>query len=164
MPANQSNDMQDLPAHLAPLVPDEWALWRWFALRGAGFPVHLVSRLSDPECASSADALLDAEGRVQAARSVALEAVNAQLDHLARRTGPKQEDFYYLVAILRALRSGKTPGPSPGTTLGPLLQHLSVMEAGQRSRRSRYEAEFVTALQRPSTAVLEIASDPSFQE
>src|SRR5215213_3164777 len=56
-----------LPAHLLPLPGEEWALWRWSGLRGAGFSASGVLRLSVPDCAAAADRLLDAEGELREA-------------------------------------------------------------------------------------------------
>src|SRR5580692_3878636 len=42
--------------HLARLSGD-WALWRTFCLRGAGFPVGLLADLGAPALASAADAV-----------------------------------------------------------------------------------------------------------
>src|SRR5438105_2435638 len=52
------------PRHLVELPGGEWALWRWVALRGAGFPADGVLRLSAPAAAAAADLLLLAEARL----------------------------------------------------------------------------------------------------
>ena len=44
-----------LPAHLFKLPGGDWAVWRWMALRGAGFPASEVLKLAAPECAAAAD-------------------------------------------------------------------------------------------------------------
>ena len=54
-----------LPPHLEALVPIEWGIWRWFVLRGAGFPAEQIERLGQPLCAAGADALISAEEHVQ---------------------------------------------------------------------------------------------------
>ena len=49
------------PAALAPhlvRLADDWALWRTTCLRAAGFPVHLLAALGDPDLARAADAAL----------------------------------------------------------------------------------------------------------
>lgn len=43
------------PATLIPLGSTRWSLWPETALRGAGFPAALATRLSDPELAAAAD-------------------------------------------------------------------------------------------------------------
>ncbi|HXM53944.1 MAG TPA: lantibiotic dehydratase [Candidatus Dormibacteraeota bacterium] len=51
-----------LPDHLAPLAGGRWAMWRWAALRSAGFPVDGVLALAAPACAAAADAYLESGG------------------------------------------------------------------------------------------------------
>ncbi len=46
----------------------QWALWRWIAVRGAGFPVELVLPLAVSECIALAEQLLQAEDEVKVAR------------------------------------------------------------------------------------------------
>jgi hypothetical protein len=47
------------PDHLARLHGERWAVWRWVALRGAGFPVDPVLALADPVLAETADRTLE---------------------------------------------------------------------------------------------------------
>ena len=54
-----AGDPTDAPAHLVQL-DDEWALWRWVAIRGAGFPVEGVLKLAEPQTAAAGDAILEA--------------------------------------------------------------------------------------------------------
>src|ERR1700749_4248539 len=58
-----------LPPHLLPLEEERWAVWRAFALRGAGFPAAQVLKLSSPSCAAAADRLVVAE--MELARTLA---------------------------------------------------------------------------------------------
>ena len=44
--------------HLISLPGACWGLWRWFALRGAGFPVSQVLRLATSACAEATDRFL----------------------------------------------------------------------------------------------------------
>ena len=50
----------DTPAHLVKL-DETWALWRWVALRGAGFPIARILKLAAPRTAAAADAILESE-------------------------------------------------------------------------------------------------------
>ena len=74
---------EELPKHLAPLVPAEWAVWRWFVLRGAGFAAETISRLSEPWCASAADQLLTAEAALKERYQAAIRIFNQALDSLS---------------------------------------------------------------------------------
>ena len=57
--------------HLVPLERG-WSMWKWIALRGAGFPAALLARLGAPEAARAADRVLAAEDREAAAREQAI--------------------------------------------------------------------------------------------
>src|SRR5229473_1273709 len=108
-PAMYEQELTDQAPHLAVLVPGEWDVWRWFVLRGAGFPARLVDALCDSECGARANAVVEAERMAQAERDRAIAAVNAALDEASasRDSESHRERFGSLVAALRALRSGK---------------------------------------------------------
>ena len=50
-----------------------------------GILIHLTAQLSEPECADSADRLLEAERSLEAMRASAIESVNARLDAVSCR-------------------------------------------------------------------------------
>ena len=52
-----------LPAHLLPMGNESWAFWRLLAVRGTGFPVTELLKLSAPACAAAADQLIATEIR-----------------------------------------------------------------------------------------------------
>src|SRR6185437_3919685 len=59
----QAGPAADGPDALAPhltRLTDDWALWRTVCLRGAGFPLRLLSALGDTTLAEAADAVLAA--------------------------------------------------------------------------------------------------------
>lgn len=57
-----------LHAHLTPLPNEDWALWKWVGIRGAGFPAALVDGLAAPASAAAADELLRCEHEWRATR------------------------------------------------------------------------------------------------
>ncbi|HXM58271.1 MAG TPA: lantibiotic dehydratase [Candidatus Dormibacteraeota bacterium] len=59
-------DGAPLPDHLV-RVGRDWAAWRWFCLRGAGFPIEHLADLASPACARAADRLVQAEAAGDAA-------------------------------------------------------------------------------------------------
>jgi hypothetical protein len=101
---------QALPPHLETLVPFEWGIWRWFVLRGAGFPAERIEGLAQPACAAAADALLLAEERVQSLFQNAIRTLNETMDELRRqgedRYGPT---FKNVLNARRRLAEGKIP-------------------------------------------------------
>ena len=50
-----------LPSHLIPMGHESWALWRLLAVRGTGFPIAELLKLSTPACALAADRLIAEE-------------------------------------------------------------------------------------------------------
>jgi hypothetical protein len=156
----------DLPGHLVSLTSGDWAAWRWFVLRGAGFPVHMTSVFCDPECASAADRLLNSERAVESARSEAIQAVNLVLDSLRQLPSmeAQRDVFGAVVELLRALRSGRPISAAPLAELDPLLRTLEAREACRRVLDSEYEATFAEAIARQGDAASALARNPAFQE
>lgn len=133
-------DDSTLPDHLIKLPGGEWALWRWAALRGAGFPAAQVLALSNPDCAAVADKLLEAEAGVEQVRASALSAVNKELDTL--RLEAQWEDKSKRTALVKALRllkAGKQP-PADGLPTAPCAQLKRMDEA--RARVAELEGDF----------------------
>ena len=148
---------EQLPDHLVSLVPDKFAVWRWFVLRAPGFPVHMVMKLADPDCAASADRVLEAERSLAFVRSAAIADVNARLDALSQSRGPGFEE---LLSTLRALKAGKRPRKSPG----PPFDQICAAETAHRACNAEFDAIFDAALARQSAILSDIARDPLFQE
>ncbi len=98
-----------LPEHLVRLPSsNEWALWRWVALRGAGFPAVLVRKLSRNECVVAADRLFQAEEEERQARRLALGVVNRALDELRATSAWDDKTIRRpLTKALRLLKAGK---------------------------------------------------------
>src|SRR6476646_6944777 len=101
---------QAVPPQLETLVPLEWGVWRWFVLRGAGFPAEQITRLAQPRCAAAADALISAEERLQSLFQNAIRTLNKTMDELHRqdedRYGPT---FKNVLNARRRLAEGKIP-------------------------------------------------------
>src|ERR1051325_7047123 len=58
-----------MPAHLARLPGGDWSIWRWTALRAAGFAATDVLRLAAEECVQAAQRLVRAEEQDARSRS-----------------------------------------------------------------------------------------------
>src|SRR5215213_4516296 len=102
-PAGGKEESPRLPDHLVALPGGEWALWRWSALRGAGFAASRVLELSVPECATAADRLLDEEEKAEESLEEALSALRREI---AATDGEKRAG---LRKALRELKKGKAP-------------------------------------------------------
>src|SRR5215470_869346 len=81
---------------------NEWALWRWLAVRGTGFPATLVNKLSQTDCAVAADRIFQAAEEEEKARGVALGVVNKALDEL--RATSEWDDKAKRGPLTKALR------------------------------------------------------------
>ena len=155
-----------LPPHLETLVPFEWGIWRWFVLRGAGFPAEQIKRLAQSSCAVGADALISAEERVQSLFQNAIPILNGTMDELRR----KGEDRYGQIfkSILNARRSladGKIPRSED---FSPEIQRIfnEIAEAKQECERLNAEwvQSFTNSLNAQTETLRDFARDPMFQE
>jgi hypothetical protein len=159
-----SNDA--LPPHLEILIPSEWGVWRWFVLRGAGFPAELVKRLAQPECAVRADEVIAAEDRVQCLFQNAICILNETLDQLSRagedRYGPL---FKNVLNGRRRLAEGKIPCSED---FSPEIRRMLNKIAEAMRERERLNAEwnqiFTDSLRRRQEVLRGFAGDPMFQE
>ena len=70
--------MNELPAHLYKLRGGEWAMWRWVALRGAGFAARKVLEIADPDCAAAADSLNSLEAEAGRTKKMAISALKEE--------------------------------------------------------------------------------------
>jgi hypothetical protein len=84
---SEAQEVAPLSGHLVPLPGEptgRWALWRTFAVRGAGFPAADVLRLADAGCAAAADRMGALEDEAESLRQAALEALRAELAGAAK--------------------------------------------------------------------------------
>src|SRR5215813_10214615 len=96
-----------LPKHLARLPGGQWALWRWAALRGAGFPAAQIHQLAEPECGRVARQLVEAE---DAAEQVRFE-TSEQLKRIKQDAGTTHETKIAAQKVLRRIWKGSLPRP-----------------------------------------------------
>ncbi len=66
--------------HLVTLPGRQWALWRWVAVRGTGFPVSQPSRLAAIDSATQADAVLDVEAEIASRGATVLASLQRELE------------------------------------------------------------------------------------
>jgi hypothetical protein len=155
-----------VPPHLEMLVPAEWGIWRWFVLRGAGFPAEQIKLLAQPSCAAEADALISAEDRVQYLFQNVIRTFNDIMDELRR----KDEDRYGAVFKnmlngRRRMAEGKIPR-SEG--FSPEIQQMFNEISGAMQECERLNTEWVQKFAHSLTGQTEVlrgfASDQMFQE
>jgi hypothetical protein len=147
-----------VPRHLTALPGQQWGIWRWACLRGAGFPANLVLRLAAPDCARAADELLRAERNVAERRREALDKVRLELD---RSHGQDEECRKLLIRALQQLNKGgflTSAADFPDDFRHKLLSAQSQLE----DARKAFAAEFENGVNYISEEVREIAADPLF--
>jgi hypothetical protein len=156
----------ELPPHLAPLVTSEWAIWRWFVLRGAGFPANLVLRLSMSCGAAAADALVSAESAVEDQFQTAIRNLNQWLDHFTRE-GKKREDpdFKAVLNARRRLADRKIPQETGLLAeFSATFQEIAQSIKQREHLRAEFETAFSECLEHQSGVLRNFASVPRFQE
>ena len=148
-----------LPKHLARLPGGQWSLWRWVALRGAGFPVAQILQLADVECGRAARELIDAE---DAAEQVRREVV-AQLKRI--ETDGEDEMRVGARKVLRRIWKGTLPRPEDAPFGShPLINTLRSAYAQVDAIRASFNQEYAKAVARNSQTIYDLASSDLFQE
>jgi DNA-directed RNA polymerase subunit K/omega len=130
-----------------------WTVWRWFLLRGAGFPAALIKGLSAPASTSIADRLIRAEDAAAAARARAI----AALEEVLETSSGKDRDTP--VRALKQLRRGVVP-PAGNRTLDA-LRACDTAVAEARTELARLFAQDSLHI---SEALRAVANDARFRE
>jgi hypothetical protein len=151
--------------HLAPLPGSRWALWRWVAVRGAGFPAEDVLRLALPGC-ETADRLLQDENAEARARQQVLDALGEALDALKREG--RWDDVSLRSAVIKSIhevKKGKTPKSGGAfASVDEAVERWSAARARVEASRAHYRETFENGVAQVSEAVREIAKDDKFRE
>ncbi len=155
-----------LPPHLETLVPAEWGIWRWFVLRGAGFPAEQIERVAQPHCSAEADELISAEDHVHSLFQSAIRTLNEKMDELRRKGEDRYAPaFKNVLNGRRRLAEGKIPRAEG---FSPEIQRILKEIAEPKQECERRNAEWVqgfTNSLNPQTEILrDFASNPMFQE
>lgn len=156
--SNRSNEASSLPGHLVSL-DEQWALWRFVCLRGAGFSNQQALELAVPECATAADQLIQAEQEVAQARDAAIAALKHRL------TQGNADQQAVLTKMIRTIKRIQQPAalelPQDSCQEVGLFyaayQHLGEL-------RAEFPNLFRVATSKVSHAIHAIARDPRFRE
>jgi hypothetical protein len=150
-----------MPQHLAELPGGQWALWRWVAVRGAGFPAAQVLQLANPEYSATARELVEAE---DAAEQVRRDTV-AYLKCAQEEDESSVETRTAIKQVLRGIWKGKLPreDDAPFGRDGR-INALRSAYARADSLRANFHREFANEMTRSSQAVYDVASSNLFQE
>lgn len=168
------DDEAELPAHLIALPGGPWALWRWVALRGTGFPSAQVLRLAAPACGCAADRYIQAEDLMRQARDVLSSRFLAALE--ARRNALDDGDEEQRPARLHAIHALKNWGirnMKPGRTPEPLdaafpesvsVEEYRAVVAARDVAYAQFCGAFEQATADISQVLREVAGDERFRE
>ena len=150
-----------LPKHLARLPGGQWALWRWVALRGAGFPAAQIHQLAEPECGRAARQLIEAE---EIAEQVRFE-TSEQLKRIKQDAGTTHETRIAAQKVLRRIWKGSLPRPDEAPFgSDPLVETLRSAVAQVDAARATFNQEFANAVTRNSRTIYDLASSNLFKE
>src|ERR1051325_9279320 len=116
-PENNVDRAEQAPLrdHLAALPGGDWALWRWVAVRGAGFPAAQMLSLASDEVVEAAGNLIQAQDNMQGApgfgSATSADAIRAaQTDcDAARANYCKRFEDTLAVASLALYNAASTP-------------------------------------------------------
>ena len=150
-----------LPKHLARLPGGQWALWRWVALRGAGFPAAQILRLAEVDCGRAARDLIDAEDVAEQIRRHTV----AELKRIEQEAGESDESRRAARNLLRRLWKGTLPRAGDalcGTE--PLINSLRSAYGDVDAARASFNREFANAVARNSRTIYDLASSNLFKE
>lgn len=148
-----------LPKHLIELPGTEWSIWRWFSLRGAGFPVAEVLKLATPDCATAADRLLSLEHEAGLAWQAALVELRRARDEA------DGEERARLAKAMKHLKKGRVPELSEITSsLAAVLGDFENACTRVETASEEYKRQFETALAGISATIQGFVSDPHFRE
>lgn len=156
----------DLTDHLIMLPHGQWAVWRYFGLRGAGIPAHLIHSLSAPDAAASADQLLEAETAQEQARQTALTATNIALDQL-RLDGQWDDKTQrkLLLKTIQQLNKQQTPTVAAlPDTLSSAVTALVEAQTQQQTIRAQFESVFAQSIRVNSATLRELVQTRTFRE
>ena len=141
-------------------------MWRWFVLRGAGFPAELVEQLALCDCASIADNLVYAELELETAVQAATQELSNALERLsAEGKGKEDAHFKSLLAARRRMVHGKlAPGADMRSQFSDVFGVIEDLVQKIEHLKVEFETTFIAGLVRQSGFLMECASDPRFQE
>jgi hypothetical protein len=144
-----------MPDHLVPLAK-EWALWRWFCLRGTGFSIDRVLALGAPEVARAVDETVEPSAALEEAiRSAIAQGERA----LAASDNPRA-----FIKVIKRLRAGVIPDLPDLPELAGALDHIRRARAGLDDRMAQARLAYESECSRLSHAVRDTALDTRFRE
>ncbi|MBA2677960.1 MAG: lantibiotic dehydratase [Ktedonobacteraceae bacterium] len=150
-----------VPEHLISLSDTSWAIWRWSALRGAGFPAIQVLQLAMPAYAAAADLFLTCEAEAERAKGRVLARLEAEAEQM------QGEMKFRLLTVLRQVKYKSHLPSLPFTPSTETQMQLDTLQAAYTSReqaRIELRAQFVGATVQTLQSLAEVAQAERFCE
>ncbi len=144
--------------HLVHLSGHPWGMWRWVALRSAGFPIQQVLELSTPESAAAADRCIQAQASLKRAQDEALRVAW----QLQRQAAPEQRKV--LRKTIHLLEGGRVPAGAVAETLQEPIEALARSKSDLQALEAEYQRTFHLEISRIDQTVHAAARDPRFRE
>ena len=143
--------------HLLSLPGGDWMLWRWLAVRGAGFPLRDVLSLASPECAEAADLLLEAGESLERTRICLIARLKEDL---------KSASGEHRKQLSKAIDRLKKGNLSIQTDLLSDGDAAALRQTSEQANRARelFQAGYHQAANQTSSAVRHFALDSRFRE
>lgn len=158
--------VEDLPQHLASLLPDQWAVWRSFVLRATGFPLAYLLEFSDEACASAADKLFfglkNAEARIQAV----IDALNRILDRLSKEgKNSAHSRFRHVLHLLHLIRARRlTQFDGLEEECRSAIEEITAAWREEERLHAEFESAFLLSNKRQSELLQRATQNGAFQE
>ncbi|HEY6330615.1 MAG TPA: lantibiotic dehydratase [Blastocatellia bacterium] len=134
-------------------------------MRGSGFPIDTLKRLTSPECANHSDRVIQAEDRLQQARDGALEALNTALHQMRQDNGWNITEARPFLNAITAVKK-KKPVSGPIEDLQAAAALFAVDAASEEVNRAKagFSVAFQSAVKAQTAALKEIAASRPFRE
>lgn len=153
-----SSPRSERAEHRVNLPGGSWMLWRWVGLRGTGFPVGLLLELGAPACAEAADEMNEAERREEAARQVAISAIQQAMSEAGHHRAPSDK----VLKLLEAPAYAQMLANREAVRL--LVSEWKKCHAAYESARRKFNAEFSGATLLGSEKIRQVAARRDFRE
>jgi len=136
-----------------------WDIWRTIALRGTGFPFHLLDDLVSPEAFEAASAVLERQDAFERQCAALRDACVAKLP------GESKTELRQLRKAIKRLRRHEAPESLPQRE--GLQQHLSLLKSTLAALQAAQEAfaeVYDETMQRTLEKLRDTGDDPLFRE
>ena len=151
---------------LIELPGSRWAVWRCMVLRGAGFPVSHVLRLSSPECGAAADRLDAAEQSAKSRRAFAHGEIDRAL--AAIHSSGEWDVSQTRAPLLRGrkrVEAGKVPqSPTGDPQVDAALEAFRAATEEVEAVRENFSRAYAEAVVHTSKEIRSIFDEDMFRE